>query len=145
MKDKSSQGIVLDEKSQEQPTDKDRAQKVHKSRTGSYAASNTRKQGRRDSAFEGEERLLGSRRLETSSPPYKSASDYARHASGFFVSPAPRFVGALRRFRLEQASLMLVMTGTKRLNSDVSGRRSDCSPHASRGPAGAYYRTSIRY
>jgi hypothetical protein len=34
MKDKSSQGIVLDEKSQEQPKDKDRAQKVHKSEPG---------------------------------------------------------------------------------------------------------------
>jgi hypothetical protein len=31
MKDKSSQGIVLDEKSQEQPKDKDRAQKAQKS------------------------------------------------------------------------------------------------------------------
>jgi hypothetical protein len=31
MKDKSSQGIVLDEKSQEQPNDKDRAQTAHKS------------------------------------------------------------------------------------------------------------------
>jgi hypothetical protein len=30
MKDKSSQGIVLDEKSQEQPQDKDRAQTAHK-------------------------------------------------------------------------------------------------------------------
>ena len=29
-KDKSSQGIVLDEKSQEQPKDKERAQTVHK-------------------------------------------------------------------------------------------------------------------
>jgi hypothetical protein len=34
MKDKSSQGIVLDEKSQERPTDKDRAQKAHKSEPG---------------------------------------------------------------------------------------------------------------
>ena len=32
MKDKSSQGIVLDEKAQEQPTDKQRAQTVHKSK-----------------------------------------------------------------------------------------------------------------
>ena len=31
MKDKSSQGIVLDEKAQEQPKDKKRAQTVHKS------------------------------------------------------------------------------------------------------------------
>jgi len=31
MKDKSSQGIVLDEKAQEQPKDKERAQTVHKS------------------------------------------------------------------------------------------------------------------
>jgi hypothetical protein len=34
MKDKSSQGIVLDEKSQEQPKDKDRAQTAHKSKPG---------------------------------------------------------------------------------------------------------------
>jgi hypothetical protein len=34
MKDKSRQGIVLDEKSQEQPKDKDRAQKAHKSEPG---------------------------------------------------------------------------------------------------------------
>jgi hypothetical protein len=34
MKDKSSQGIVLDEKSQEQPKDKDRARKAHKSEPG---------------------------------------------------------------------------------------------------------------
>ena len=34
MKDKSSQGIVLDEKAQEQPKDKERAQKVHKSEPG---------------------------------------------------------------------------------------------------------------
>jgi hypothetical protein len=34
MKDKSGQGIVLDEKSQEQPKDKDRAQKAHKSEPG---------------------------------------------------------------------------------------------------------------
>jgi hypothetical protein len=34
MKDKSSQGIVLDEKSHEQPKDKDRAQKAHKSEPG---------------------------------------------------------------------------------------------------------------
>ena len=33
-KDKSSQGIVLDEKSQEQPKDKKRAQTVHKSEPG---------------------------------------------------------------------------------------------------------------
>jgi hypothetical protein len=33
-KDKSSQGIVLDEKSQEQPKDKDRAQTAHKSEPG---------------------------------------------------------------------------------------------------------------
>jgi hypothetical protein len=32
--DKSSQGIVLDEKSQEQPKDKERAQKVHQSEPG---------------------------------------------------------------------------------------------------------------
>ena len=31
MKDKSSQGIVLDEKAQEQPKDKKRAQTVHQS------------------------------------------------------------------------------------------------------------------
>ncbi len=42
-KDKSSQGIVLDEKSQEQPNDKERA------RTGSYAAA-AGKEGRRASA-----------------------------------------------------------------------------------------------
>jgi hypothetical protein len=36
MKDKSSQGIVLDEKSQEQPKDKDRAQKAHKSEPGHH-------------------------------------------------------------------------------------------------------------
>jgi hypothetical protein len=53
-KDKSSQGIVLDEKSQEQPNDKERA------RTGSYAAA-AGKEGRRASAFEGEERVLGLR------------------------------------------------------------------------------------
>jgi len=34
MKDKSSQGIVLDEKSQEQPIDEDRAQKAPKSEPG---------------------------------------------------------------------------------------------------------------
>jgi hypothetical protein len=34
MKDKSSQGIVLDEKAQEQPKDKQRAQTVHKSEPG---------------------------------------------------------------------------------------------------------------
>jgi len=34
MKDKSSQGIVLDEKSQEQPGDKDRAQTAHKTEPG---------------------------------------------------------------------------------------------------------------
>ncbi|MBN8988547.1 MAG: hypothetical protein J0H42_09880 [Rhizobiales bacterium] len=34
MKDKSSQGIVLDEKAQEQPKDKERAQTVHKSEPG---------------------------------------------------------------------------------------------------------------
>jgi hypothetical protein len=33
-KDKSSQGIVLDEKSQEQPQDKERAQTAHKSEPG---------------------------------------------------------------------------------------------------------------
>ena len=33
-KDKSSQGIVLDEKSQEQPKDKERAQTAHKSEPG---------------------------------------------------------------------------------------------------------------
>jgi len=33
-KDKSSQGIVLDEKSQEQPKDKERAQTVHKTEPG---------------------------------------------------------------------------------------------------------------
>ena len=33
-KDKSSQGIVLDEKSQEQPKDKKRAQTVHESEPG---------------------------------------------------------------------------------------------------------------
>ncbi len=33
-KDKSSQGIVLDEKSQEQPVDKERAQTAHKSDSG---------------------------------------------------------------------------------------------------------------
>ena len=33
-KDKSSQGIVLDEKSQEQPKDKERAQTVHKTERG---------------------------------------------------------------------------------------------------------------
>ena len=33
-KDKSSQGIVLDEKSQEQPKDKARAQTVHKTERG---------------------------------------------------------------------------------------------------------------
>jgi hypothetical protein len=33
-KDKSSQGIVLDEKSQEQPSDKERAQTAHKSDSG---------------------------------------------------------------------------------------------------------------
>ena len=33
-KDKSSQGIVLDEKSQEQPRDKERAQTAHKSAPG---------------------------------------------------------------------------------------------------------------
>jgi hypothetical protein len=33
-KDKSSQGIVLDEKSQEQPKDKKRAQTVHQSEPG---------------------------------------------------------------------------------------------------------------
>ena len=33
-KDKSSQGIVLDEKSQEQPKDKQRAQTVHQSEPG---------------------------------------------------------------------------------------------------------------
>jgi hypothetical protein len=33
-KDKSSQGIVLDEKSQEQPKDKQRAQTAHKSEPG---------------------------------------------------------------------------------------------------------------
>jgi hypothetical protein len=34
VKDKSSQGIALDEKAQEQPADKDRAQKAHKSEPG---------------------------------------------------------------------------------------------------------------
>jgi hypothetical protein len=34
MKDKSSQGIVLDEKSQEQPIDEDRAQKAPKTKPG---------------------------------------------------------------------------------------------------------------
>jgi hypothetical protein len=34
MKDKSSQGIVLDEKAQEQPKDKERAQTVHTSEPG---------------------------------------------------------------------------------------------------------------
>jgi hypothetical protein len=33
-KDKSSQGIVLDEKSQEQPADKERAQKTSKTKPG---------------------------------------------------------------------------------------------------------------
>jgi hypothetical protein len=33
-KDKSSQGIVLDEKSQEQPRDKERAQTAHKTQSG---------------------------------------------------------------------------------------------------------------
>ena len=33
-KDKSSQGIVLDEKSQEQPADKERAQKAPKTKPG---------------------------------------------------------------------------------------------------------------
>jgi hypothetical protein len=33
-KDKSSQGIILDEKSQEQPADKERAQKASKSKPG---------------------------------------------------------------------------------------------------------------
>jgi hypothetical protein len=33
-KDKSSQGIVLDEKSQEQPVDKERAQKASKTKPG---------------------------------------------------------------------------------------------------------------
>ena len=33
-KDKSSQGIVLDEKSQEQPKDKERAQTAHESEPG---------------------------------------------------------------------------------------------------------------
>jgi hypothetical protein len=33
-KDKSSQGIVLDEKSQEQPKDKERAQTAHKTNPG---------------------------------------------------------------------------------------------------------------
>ena len=33
-KDKSSQGIVLDEKAQEQPKDKERAQTVHRSEPG---------------------------------------------------------------------------------------------------------------
>jgi hypothetical protein len=33
-KDKSSQGIVLDEKAQEQPRDKERAQTAHKSAPG---------------------------------------------------------------------------------------------------------------
>jgi hypothetical protein len=33
-KDKSSQGIVLDEKSQEQPKDKERARTAHKSEPG---------------------------------------------------------------------------------------------------------------
>jgi hypothetical protein len=33
-KDKSSQGIVLDEKSQEQPKDKERAQTAHKTEPG---------------------------------------------------------------------------------------------------------------
>jgi hypothetical protein len=34
MKDKPSQGIVLDEKSQEQPKDRDQAQRAHKSEPG---------------------------------------------------------------------------------------------------------------
>ena len=34
MNDKSSQGIVLDEKGQEQPTDKERAQTAHKAEPG---------------------------------------------------------------------------------------------------------------
>ena len=33
-KDKSSQGIILDEKSQEQPADKERAQKASKTKPG---------------------------------------------------------------------------------------------------------------
>ena len=33
-KDKSSQGVVLDEKSREQPKDKERAQTAHKSEPG---------------------------------------------------------------------------------------------------------------
>jgi hypothetical protein len=37
-KDKSSQGIVLDEKSQEQPKDKERAQTAHKSESGHQTA-----------------------------------------------------------------------------------------------------------
>jgi hypothetical protein len=43
MKDKSSQGIVLDEKSQEQPKDKDRAQTAHKSEPGHMPQQPARK------------------------------------------------------------------------------------------------------
>jgi hypothetical protein len=43
MIDKSSQGIVLDEKSQEQPKDKDRAQTAHKSEPGHMPQQPARK------------------------------------------------------------------------------------------------------
>ena len=42
-KDKSSQGIVRDEKSQEQPKDKERAQTAHKSEPGHMPRQPTKK------------------------------------------------------------------------------------------------------
>jgi hypothetical protein len=62
VKDKSSQGIALDEKAQEQPADKDRAQKAHKSEPGHRPQQPVEKD---DEAVEGEERFLGLRRLPT--------------------------------------------------------------------------------
>ena len=62
-KDKSSQGIVLDEKSQEQPKDKERARTAHRSEPG-HMPPQPVEEGRRASAVKGEERFLGLRRVE---------------------------------------------------------------------------------